>query len=168
MLRHAFLALPWPYRWVWSLITKSALYGVVSIAMQLSTKVAAAPWTSSLITCAQLGDNAENLSSRAMRQGGVGLILTVLIISTPPMAAMLFNGTLGNFMPYAQVASSGVGTGQPGPQGQAPESYALTDSAQANTKKQPGFSSRPPLGNSQPTGAARDVTEDRLREAAGL
>jgi type IV secretion system protein VirB6 len=148
-------------RWLLYLIgtmfSMATLYWVVSIAMQLSTRVAAALWTSSLINSALLGDNAENLSGQAMQQGGVGLILTVLIISTPPMAAMLFNGTLGNFMPYAQVAGGGVGTSHPGPQGQPPGSYAPSTSAQANTEKQPGFSSRPQLGNSQPIGAAGDI-----------
>ncbi len=36
----------------------------------------------------------------AMQQGGLGLILTTLIVSAPPIAAMLFQGTLGQFSPY--------------------------------------------------------------------
>jgi type IV secretion system protein VirB6 len=48
-----------------------------------------------------LGTDAESLSTLALQQGGIGLLLTTLIISLPPMAAMFFQGTLGGFSPYA-------------------------------------------------------------------
>lgn len=50
---------------------------------------------------AKAGGDGESLISMAMQQGGLGLILTTLIVSTPPMAAMLFQGTLGQFSPYS-------------------------------------------------------------------
>jgi hypothetical protein len=102
-----------------TLFSMATLYWAVSLAMQLSTRVAAALWSSSLVNTALLGDTSESLSSQAMQQGGVGLILTVLIITTPPMAAMLFNGALGNFNPLSVFgAGGGMGTGrrrQPSP-----------------------------------------------------
>jgi hypothetical protein len=49
--------------------------------------------------------------------GGMGLVLT-----TPPMAAMFFQGTLGSFMAYSQIGGSAVAT-TPGPSGQPPGSY---------------------------------------------
>jgi type IV secretion system protein VirB6 len=58
-----------------------------------------------------------------MQQGGVGLLMTVLLISTPPMAAAFFNATIGNFSPYPQVNGGGGGGARPGPQGQPPGSY---------------------------------------------
>ncbi|WP_338062230.1 hypothetical protein [Stenotrophomonas pictorum] len=61
------------------------------------------------------------LSSQAMQQGGMGLILTTLILTAPPMAAMFFQGTLGSFMAYSQIG--GAAGAQPGPQGQPPGSY---------------------------------------------
>ncbi|WP_175472809.1 hypothetical protein [Luteibacter sp. 329MFSha] len=36
-----------------------------------------------------------------MQQGGIGLLLTALIVSVPPMAAAFFQGTLGSFMSYS-------------------------------------------------------------------
>lgn len=102
-------------RWLMYLIgtmfSMAVLYWVVSMALDLSTRVAAALWTSSLINSAILGDVTEGLNSQAMQQGGVGLILTVLIISSPPLAAMLFQGTMGNFIPAAQVGGGGFGRG---------------------------------------------------------
>src|SRR6516225_9872681 len=101
------------------MFSMATLYWVVSLAMQLSTRVAAALWSSSLVNTALLGDTSESLSSQAMQQGGVGLILTVLIITTPPMAAMLFNGALGSFNPFSVFgAGGGMGAGrrrQPSP-----------------------------------------------------
>ncbi len=37
-----------------------------------------------------------------MQQAGLGVILTVLLIATPPIAAMFFSGTLANFSAYSQ------------------------------------------------------------------
>jgi type IV secretion system protein VirB6 len=56
-----------------------------------------------------------------MEQGGVGLLMTMLIISAPPIAAQFFNGTLGSFMAYSAI---GDGSARPGPQGQPAGSYA--------------------------------------------
>ena len=53
----------------------------------------------------------------------MGLLMTVLIVSVPPMAAMFFQGTLGNFMHYSAFAGP---ASAPGPQGQPPGSYANT------------------------------------------
>jgi hypothetical protein len=39
-----------------------------------------------------------------MEQGGIGLLLTFLILSVPPMAANFFNGALGQFSPFVGVA----------------------------------------------------------------
>jgi type IV secretion system protein VirB6 len=48
-----------------------------------------------------LGTNAEGLSTLALQQGGIGPLLTTLIISVPRMAATFFQGTLGGFSPYS-------------------------------------------------------------------
>ncbi len=37
------------------------------------------------------------LSSAAVQQGGVGLLMSVLMVMAPPIAAMFFSGTLGQF-----------------------------------------------------------------------
>ncbi|MNV00029.1 TrbL/VirB6 plasmid conjugal transfer protein [compost metagenome] len=39
----------------------------------------------------------QGISSAAVQQGGVGLLMSVLMVMSPPMAAMFFNGTLGSF-----------------------------------------------------------------------
>jgi type IV secretion system protein VirB6 len=62
-----------------------------------------------------------------MQQGGIGLLMTVLIVSSPPLAAMFFQGTVGNFLTYS---AFGMGhSSKLGPQGQPPGSYAAGGSA---------------------------------------
>ncbi|MBN5019530.1 type VI secretion protein, partial [Stenotrophomonas maltophilia] len=89
------------------------------------------------------GASSDGMTSQAMQQGGMGLILTTLILTAPPMAAMFFQGTLGGFAPYSQIGGSAAG--QPGPQGQPPGSYtppAPNASAAQSTTTQADTSSR--------------------------
>jgi len=51
----------------------------------------------------------QQLILQMTEQGGIGLILTMLIITVPPMAANFFQGTLGNFMHYSAFGGAGVG-----------------------------------------------------------
>jgi type IV secretion system protein VirB6 len=96
------------------MFSMAVLAAMTTIAMEMVAKVAGAFWGSALLG-KPLGENfSEGMSSIALQQGGMGLILT-----TPPMAAMFFQGTLGSFMAYSQIGGSGVGA-QPGPQGQPP------------------------------------------------
>jgi type IV secretion system protein VirB6 len=53
----------------------------------------------------------------AMQQGGMGAILTMLIVSAPPMAAVFFQGMMGNFNPYSAFAQQPGPVGAPGQPG---------------------------------------------------
>jgi type IV secretion system protein VirB6 len=94
------------------------------------------------------------MTSQALQQGGMGLILTTLILTAPPMAAMFFQGTLGSFTAYSQIG--GVGGAQPGHQGQSPGSYAPAQSPNAGSSNHAG-----PVANSQ------DTTPRSLGSASG-
>jgi type IV secretion system protein VirB6 len=72
-----------------------------------------------------------------MRQGGVGLLLSILVVSVPPMAAMFFQGTLGSALTYSVFTPSG---GRPGPQGQPPGSWGGASLARSEA---------PQIGNQQ-------------------
>ncbi|MCC4611898.1 hypothetical protein LL963_07290 [Xanthomonas campestris pv. esculenti] len=69
-------------------------------------------------------DFTNGITSQAMQTGGMGVLLTLLILTTPPMAAFFFQGTLGSFMAYSQIGGAASAGGSPGPQGQAPGSYS--------------------------------------------
>lgn len=52
------------------------------------------------------------LNAAAMQQGGIGLLMSVLMVMAPPMAAMFFSGTLGQFV--ANSSFGGVGRNSSG------------------------------------------------------
>jgi type IV secretion system protein VirB6 len=105
-----------------TMFSMAVLAVMTSIALKMVTAVAEAFWATTLAG-ALVGSNfTDGISSQAMQQGGMGLILTTLILTTPPMAAVFFQGTLGSFVPFAQIGGGGVG--RPGPQGQPPGAYA--------------------------------------------
>jgi type IV secretion system protein VirB6 len=100
-------------RWLYYGLGTMFSLGVLSVMVTLSTDmviaVAKAFWASSL-----LGAGPDNVSSMALQQGGLGLVMSMLILSAPPMAAMFFQGTLGSFGGYnvfSQTPSSGYPPG---------------------------------------------------------
>jgi type IV secretion system protein VirB6 len=112
----------WLLYGIGTVFSMAVLAFVSSLVLQLTLRVAAALWTSNAINNLT-ANGAEGLSSQALQQGGLGLLMTVLIVSVPPMAAMFFQGTLGNFLTYS--AFDPRGGSRLGPQGQPPGSYGL-------------------------------------------
>lgn len=94
----------WLYYGLGTLFSLALLTVMVTLALDMLIAVGLAFWVADWLT----GAPQESLASMAMQQGGMGLILTMLIVSAPPMAAMFFNGVLGQFSPYNAV---GVATG---------------------------------------------------------
>ncbi|NJC01281.1 hypothetical protein GGR63_001168 [Xanthomonas sp. 3272] len=80
---------------------------VLSFTVSLATKVTGAVAVAFLVKYAMPGNSGEGISSMALQQGGVGLVLTTLILTAPPMAAAFFQGTLGQFAPYSAIGSLG-------------------------------------------------------------
>jgi len=105
----------WLMYGIGTLFSMAMLVVVTTIVMQLTLSVAGALWASNVINNLT-GQGAEGLSNQALQQGGVGLLMTVLIISVPPLAAAFFQGTVGQFQQYSAFA----GGARPGPQGQPP------------------------------------------------
>ncbi|MCW1998821.1 hypothetical protein GGR76_001746 [Xanthomonas translucens] len=83
------------------------LLSVLTFTVSLATKVVGAVGLAFLAKWAVNGGNGEGISSMALQQGGVGLVLTTLILTAPPMAAAFFQGTLGQFAPYSAIGSLG-------------------------------------------------------------
>ncbi|MGG6315655.1 type IV secretion system protein [Stenotrophomonas geniculata] len=111
----------WLFYGIGTMFSMAVLAAMTGIAMEMVARVAASFWGASALG-ALLGSNlTEGMSSMALQQGGMGLILTTLILTSPPMAAMFFQGTLGTFMAYSQIGGSAVPT-SPGPNGQPPDS----------------------------------------------
>ncbi|UQQ12588.1 type IV secretion system protein [Xanthomonas arboricola] len=107
----------WLFYVIGTLFSMAMLSVVTAMVLKFTAKVAAAYWAARLIT---LG-NAEGLSSQALQQGGIGLIMTGLIISVPTLAAAIWQGNMGTFMAYSAFDRGGAAS--PGPQGQPAGSY---------------------------------------------
>ncbi len=115
----------WLFYGIGTMFSMAVLAAMVSIALDMVIRVSAAFWTSSLINSFFLKDAmSDGMTSQAMQQGGMGLILTTLILTAPPMAQFFFQGTLGSFMAYSQIGGSAAA----GPQGQPPGSYTPAQS----------------------------------------
>lgn len=101
----------WLMYGIGTLFSMALLTVMVTLALDMVIAVGMAFWVTS-----SLGFGGENVTNMAMQQGGLGLILTALIVSAPPMAAMLFQGTLGQFTPYSafQAQPQPGAPGQPG------------------------------------------------------
>ena len=110
----------WLMYGIGTIFSMAVLAFVSSLVLQLTLRVAAALWTAGTIN-AITGNGAEGFSTQALEQGGLGLLMTVLIISVPPMAAMFFQGTVGNFLTYSAFGAGAAS--RMGPQGQPPGSY---------------------------------------------
>jgi type IV secretion system protein VirB6 len=126
----------WLFYGIGTLFSMATLAAISSIVLQLTIRIAEAVWGARIINHFLLSD-AEGISSQALQQGGIGLLLTVLIVSVPPMAAMFFQGTLGNFLTYSAFASQR--SSAPGPQGQPPGSYGYQPAPPQTNERAPSM-----------------------------
>jgi len=127
---------------------------VVGIVLKLTVKISIALWGAKIIN-SLIGNSTEGLTSTAMQQGGIGLLLTALIVSVPPMAAMFFQGTLGSFMSYS--AFNG-GSNSPGPQGQPPGAWTKQSGAPELALGTKGAGYETPSFESRVSGSYASVT----------
>ncbi|PPT44583.1 MULTISPECIES: type IV secretion system protein [Xanthomonas] len=148
-----------------SLFSKWLLYGlgmvfslsVLSFTVSLATKVIGAVAVAFLAKYAFPGNSGEGISSMALQQGGLGLVMTTLIVTAPPMAAAFFQGTLGQFTAYSALgqldrANQEPGAGrpyQPAPPATSSGDTSNRDTSVAATKmhREPSVTQEPISGN---------------------
>jgi type IV secretion system protein VirB6 len=139
--------------WSWlkyglgTLFSMAVLSFMVSIVLELTLRVAAALWAASAVSGLLDVAGSAGLTTQAMQQGGIGLLMTTLLISAPPMAAAFFGGTMGNFNPYPAVSGGQQNAGSPGPSGQPAGSYAPQPTSTGNTSHQAGGGPTNPSSN---------------------
>lgn len=97
-----------------TMFSMAVLAAMVAIATKVVLAVAGAFWATALVGSLLPGNFSTGMTSMAMQQGGIGLLLTVLLISTPPMAGSFFQGTVGNFISTSQVGTMGAQNRQGG------------------------------------------------------
>ncbi|MDG4481467.1 type IV secretion system protein [Xanthomonas vesicatoria] len=116
----------WLFYVIGTLFSMSMLSVVTAMVLKFTAKVAGAYWAVKFI---KFGD-AEGLSSQALQQGGIGLIMTMLIITVPTIAAALWQGNMGTFLSYTAFNSAA----SPGPQGQPAGSYMPQQASRNNSQ----------------------------------
>lgn len=99
----------WLYYGVGTVFSMGVLALMTKLALEVVGAVTASFWISAGIGSLTGANLTEGMSSMAMQQGGIGLLLTMLLISVPPIAANFFQGAVSNFMPYSAFGAGGGG-----------------------------------------------------------
>ena len=169
-----------------TMFSLAVLSAMIAIATKLVLGVAAAFWTTTTLSALTGISLSDGMTTIALQQGGVGLLLTVLIVTTPPMAAQFFNGAIGTATAFSQLGqgrgdwrsnaggggapSTGRSGANPGELGYRGE--AAVNSAQSSSASQSrGLSQAPMTGLNNPTtnanyGNASPAQPQGLRGAA--
>ena len=127
-----------------TLFSMAMLSAVTAIALELASRVAVALWMAKAVN-GILGTDVEGLTTQAMQQGGIGLLLTVLIVTVPPAAAMFFQGTVGSFQSFSAFGSGGTSSTQrPYDQAMRGNAPATSSNGDANSQILPGLAHRNP------------------------
>ena len=148
----------WLMYGIGTLFSIATLCLVTSIMLKLVENVAIALWSADLINNF-MGQGTEGFSSRALEQGGIGLLMTVLIVSVPPLTANFFQGTMGNFLFQSAFGMGGARAAAmqqglpPGAYGGGGGGQPASNTAQINPSQQSGtggFRNNPSSGTYQP------------------
>ena len=149
----------------------AVLSAMVSIAMEMVLRVSAAFWGTAALGKLVGQDFTDGMTSQAMQQGGMGLILTMLILSVPPMAAAFFQGTLGNFMHFSAFGGGGAPVGQrPGESAYRGAPYGTQTAPGVNTQRNDATNAQvaqdPIIGNravNNPYGGKSTIQSDQTK-----
>jgi type IV secretion system protein VirB6 len=169
-------------RWLESCITTLFALAVTSVMITISLKmvcaVAASFWADKLIgaTVLTLSNGAvdlhmaEGITSMAMQQGALGLIMTMLIVTVTAKTSSLFGNMLGSFNHYSFFGAPGGASAQPGPQGQPVGAYQQQTVRRSQANEQRGSSSQiegnnPALGSRVPTTSNVDVIKKGKKQS---
>ncbi|MFK3649758.1 type IV secretion system protein [Lysobacter enzymogenes] len=112
----------WLFYGIATMMSMAVLTVMTTISIDLLFAVGGAFWATDLIP--GMTKSNESMMSLAMQQGGLGTILSALIITAPPMAGAFFNGVMGQFSPYNAFDKGGGGGGYPAPGQSYPQQSA--------------------------------------------
>ncbi len=159
----------WLLYGIGTMFSLAVLSAMVSIALRMITDVAMGMWAADAINTLLLDGQTTGYSSRALQSGGMGVILTMLLLTVPPMVANFFQGTLGQFTAYATMGNHlnnaqperGAYSGGGGPSGgHHPSPMQRVGGEEARAANPSVFGTR----NFQADGSAARVTPEQVRE----
>jgi type IV secretion system protein VirB6 len=91
-----------------TMFSLAILAAMISICLKIVIAVAIAHWVQTGVASLFGLNLGSGITSIAMQQGGIGLLMTLLIMTTPSMVGNFFQGTLGQFQAYGQVTGGGA------------------------------------------------------------
>jgi type IV secretion system protein VirB6 len=107
-------------KWVWYGVGTMFSLAVLAFTVSMISKllgVVAISFAAQYLTLLATNTSPQGISSMAMQQGGLGLLMTLFLVTVPPMAAAFFQGTVGQFMAYnafGQGQAAQPNAGRPG------------------------------------------------------
>ena len=161
----------WLLYGIGTLFSLAVLSVMITFAMQMLTAITAsyiAQYVASMATNGALP--TDGLNSMALQQGGIGLILTTLIISAPPMAAAFFQGTLGQFGAYSAFGRIGKGPAAARQQTALGQSAASVGAQTNQTTTQGSHTAPPTFANNQQalSGSGYKSNDPGIKQGGGL
>lgn len=85
----------WLHYALGTMFSMAFLTVMVTLALDMAIAVGVGFWVGGGASSGE-----EGLTNMALQQGGLGLVLSMLILVAPPMAAMFFQGVMGSFSGY--------------------------------------------------------------------
>jgi len=147
----------WLLYGIGTLFSMAVLNLVTAMVLKITAGVAVSMWTTALLAKA-FSVNVEGISHQALEQGGLGMMMTLLIVTVPPMAANFFQGTLGSFMAYSAFGGAGASS-QPSARGPA----GAPNTQQPNSNIQSGGASS--LSHGTALGSSQSGThQDQIKQ----
>lgn len=145
----------WLFYGIGTMFSMAVLSFMVTIAMKIVGAVAlqtAMKYTTALaLNGMGVTVDMPSVSSLAMQQGGLGLVLTVLLVTIPPMAASFFQGALGQFGATSVFGSVGArGQGGEAQQAAVGHGHRPQSQQQGEVKEQAKIGTLPPPTGAQP------------------
>ena len=92
-----------PNNWIGNGMSKTCSLTKFNLTVSTISKLlgaVAVSYAAQYLTMLAASASPQGVSSMAMQQGGLGLLMTLFLITVPPMAAAFFQGTIGQFMAY--------------------------------------------------------------------
>lgn len=146
-----------------TLFSLAVLSFVANLLLDMTVRIATFMWLGKLINIP--GASAEGIASQAMQQGSVGMIMTVLIIAVPPMAAHFFQGQIGNVMSnsaFGRFGQAGAPPGTASVHGQTAPRLTESDSLPAKASRLSHMDRSSPTGT--PIHENRIKTSEEVRK----
>jgi len=98
-------------KWLWYGIGTMFSLAVLSFTVSMISKllgVVAISFAAQYVAALAAQASPQGVSSMALQQGGLGVLMTLFLVTVPPMAAAFFQGTLGHFSAYTQFGTAGA------------------------------------------------------------